>query len=246
MERLKNKVAIVTGGASGMGKSESTRFASEGAKVVVADLNLEGAEEVVKEIKDNGNQALAVKVNVADTADINNMVKQTLDAFGQIDIVVNNAGIFDKYANSLDTSEELWDKIFDTNLKGMFKICNAVLPDMIERGDGTVINIASIAGLVAQKGGAAYTAAKHGVIGYTKHLAAVYSSKGIKVNAIAPGTIQTPITEELNKTRTADSIPMKRFGNDYEVADLAVFLASDEANFMNGAIIPIDGGFTIQ
>lgn len=243
--KLQDKVAIITGAASGMGKAEALRFASEGAKVVVADLNIEGAEEVVQEIKRNGGEGLAVKVNVTDPADIENMVALATDTFGKIDILVNNAGIFDKYTNSLDTTEEQWDLIFNVNLKSVYKITNAVLPGMIQRGKGAIVNIASIAGLVAQMGGAAYTASKHGVIGYTKHLAAVYSSKGIKINAIAPGTIQTPLTEEMLKTRPTNKIPLDRFGLDYEVADLAVFLASDEAKFMNGSIVPIDGGYTV-
>ncbi|MBD7935975.1 glucose 1-dehydrogenase [Cytobacillus sp. Sa5YUA1] len=243
--RLQNKVAIITGAASGMGKAEALRFASEGAKVIVADLNMEGAEAVVAEIKENNGEALAVKVNVTEQADLENMVKAAMDNYGQIDIVINNAGIFDKYTNSLETTEQQWDLIFDINMKAIYKTTNLVLPNMIERGEGTIVNIASIAGLVAQMGGAAYTASKHAVVGYTKHIAAVYGSKGIKINAIAPGTIRTPLTADMLKTRPTNKIPLDRFGNDYEVADLAVFLASDESKFMNGAVVPIDGGYTI-
>lgn len=243
--RLQNKVAIITGAASGMGKAEALRFASEGAKVIVADLNMEGAEAVVTEIKENNGEALAVKVNVTEQADLENMVKAAMDHYGQIDVVINNAGIFDKYTNSLETTEQQWDLIFDINVKAIYKITNLVLPNMIKRGEGTIVNIASIAGLVAQMGGAAYTASKHAVVGYTKHIAAVYGSKGIKMNAIAPGTIRTPLTADMLKTRPTNKIPLDRFGNDYEVADLAVFLASDESKFMNGAVVPIDGGYTI-
>ncbi|MEK5103422.1 glucose 1-dehydrogenase [Cytobacillus sp. FSL M8-0252] len=243
--RLQNKVAIITGAASGMGKAEALRFASEGAKVIVADLNMEGAEAVVTEIKENNGEALAVKVNVTEQADLENMVKTAMDNYSQIDVVINNAGIFDKYTNSLETTEQQWDLIFDINVKAIYKITNLVLPNMIKRGEGTIVNIASIAGLVAQMGGAAYTASKHAVVGYTKHIAAVYGSKGIKINAIAPGTIRTPLTADMLKTRPTNKIPLDRFGNDYEVADLAVFLASDESKFMNGAVVPIDGGYTI-
>jgi NAD(P)-dependent dehydrogenase (short-subunit alcohol dehydrogenase family) len=243
--RLQDKVTIITGAASGMGKAEAVRFAKEGAKVVVADLNLAGAEQVTEEILDLGGQAVAVKVNVTDPADLQNMISVTKETFGPVDVVINNAGIFDKYTNSLETTEELWDVIFAINLKSIFRVCNLVLPEMIERGQGTIVNIASVAGLVAQMGGAAYTASKHGVVGYTKHLAAIYGSKGIKINAIAPGTIRTPLTAEMLKTRPTNKIPLDRFGNDYEVADLAVFLASDESKFMNGAIVPIDGGYTV-
>lgn len=243
--RLQGKIAIITGAASGMGKAEALRFAKEGATVVVADLNLDGAEAVVSEIKEDGGQALAIKVNVTLHEDLENLVKTTVDTFGRIDILVNNAGIFDKYTNSLETTDEQWDLIFNVNMRAVFKLTNLVLPKMIEQEAGTIVNIASIAGLVAQMGGASYTASKHAVIGYTRHIAAVYSSKGIKVNAIAPGTIRTPLTEEMLKTRPTNKIPLDRFGNDYEVADLAVFLASDESKFMNGAIVPIDGGYTI-
>jgi NAD(P)-dependent dehydrogenase (short-subunit alcohol dehydrogenase family) len=243
--KLKDKVAIITGAASGMGKAEAKAFANQGAKVIVADLNFDGAQSVVNEIVKNGGQAIAVKVNVTDKGDLESLVQTTLETYGQIDILLNNAGIFDKYTNSLETSEELWDLIFNINLKAVFQLTNLVLPKMIEQGSGNIINIASIAGLVAQMGGASYTASKHGVIGYTKHLAAAYSSKGIKINAICPGTIKTPLTAEMLKTRPTDKIPLDRFGEDYEVAELAVFLASDEAKFMSGACIPIDGGYTI-
>jgi NAD(P)-dependent dehydrogenase (short-subunit alcohol dehydrogenase family) len=242
---VKGKVTIITAAAAGIGKATALIFAKEGAKVVVADLNFEGAEEVVKTIKENKGEAIAVKANVTDNNDIKNMVDTAIKKYGKIDIIINNAGIFDKYTNSLETSEELWDQIFDINLKSIFKITNLVLPGMMERGEGSIVNIASIAGLVAQMGGAAYTASKHGLIGYTKHIAAVYGSAGIKINTIAPGTIKTPLTEEMLKTRPTNKIPLDRFGNDYEVADLAVFLASDESKFMSDAVVTIDGGYTI-
>ena len=189
---LKDKVAVITGGASGMGKAEALAFAAKGAKVVIADINYDGAIKVVNEIVDNGGSALALQVNMTNSTEINNMVQDILNEFGRIDILVNNAGIFDKYKTSLETSEEDWDFIFNINLKSAFLLSNLVLPGMISQGNGTIINISSVAGLVAGKGGAAYTASKHGLIGYTKHLASVYASQGIKVNAICPGTIVTP------------------------------------------------------
>lgn len=213
--------------------------------LLVADLNREGAQQVVEQIVDKGGQAIAVQVNVTNSADLEMLVATTMETFGQIDVLVNNAGVFDKYTNSLETSEELWDLMFNINLKAVFQLSNFVLPGMIERGSGSIVNIASIAGRVAQMGGAAYTASKHGVIGYTKHLAAVCGEKGLKVNAICPGTIRTPMTAEMLKTRPTDKIPVRRFGEVQEVAELAVFLASDQATFMNGAAIPIDGGYTI-
>ncbi|MFB7642391.1 SDR family NAD(P)-dependent oxidoreductase [Peribacillus butanolivorans] len=243
---LKDKVAVITGGASGMGKAEALAFAEKGAKVVIADINYEGAQKVVNEIIANGESALALQVNMTNSAKINDMVQVILSEFGQIDILVNNAGVFDKYKTSLETSEEDWDFIFNINLKSIFLLSNLVLPGMISRGNGTIINISSVAGLVAGKGGAAYTASKHGLIGYTKHLASVYASQGIKVNAICPGTIVTPLTKDILDNIPVDNIPARRFGQQEEVAELAVFLASDQAKFLNGTAIPIDGGFTIQ
>ncbi len=244
--RLKDKVAIITGSASGMGYGEAIRFAKEGAKVVVADLNIEGAKAVADEIKSFGGEAIAVSVNVTKTEDIHNCVKVTEDTFGPVDILVNNAGVFDKYATSLDTPLEKWNFLVNINLTSVFEFSNAVLPSMIERGKGSIVNIASVAGLVAGKGGAAYTATKHGVIGYTKHLSSEYARYGVKINAICPGTIETPLVKDVLATIPKDLVPTRTFGQVDEVADLAVFLASDEAKFMSGAAVPIDGGFTIQ
>ena len=243
--RLNQKTAIVTGAGSGMGQAEAIGFAKEGAQVVVADVNLATAAATRDAIVAAGGEAIALAVDVTLLADLQNLVDVTLATYGRIDVLVNNAGIFDYYTNSLDTSEELWDKIFAINVKSMFQLSNLVLPHMQAQQHGAIINICSIAGLVANMGGAAYTASKHAVAGYTKHLAAVYGKDGIKINAICPGTIRTAMTAEMLKTRPTDKIPLDRFGEVGEVVDLAVFLASDEARFMNGALVPIDGGFTI-
>ncbi|EOQ64349.1 hypothetical protein F935_01116 [Acinetobacter calcoaceticus ANC 3811] len=245
MSRLKNKVCIITGAASGMGESEAIAFAKQGAKLIIADLNLEQAKQVAEKIINAGGEAFAFQVDVTLFDQLQQLVEFTLEKFGRIDVLLNNAGIFDKYTNSLDTTEELWDRIFAINVKAVFNLSNLVLPKMIEHGSGAIINIASIAGLVAQMGGASYTASKHAVIGYTKHLAAVYSKHGIKINAICPGTIRTPMTAKMLETRPTDKIPLDRFGEASEVAELAIFLASDEARFMNGSCITIDGGYTI-
>lgn len=244
--KLVNKVAIITGGASGMGLTECEEFAAHGASVVVADLNGEQAEAVAAGIREQGGKAIAVQADVTNTADLETLVNTTMSEFGRIDILVNNAGVFDKYATSLDTTESQWDFYFNVNMKSIFMLCNMVLPVMIEQGSGSIVNIASVAGMVAGKGGAAYTSSKHAVIGYTKHLASVYGKDGIKINAICPGTISTPLIADLLATIPKDAVPVKRFGESKEVAELAVFLASEEANFIHGAMIPIDGGFTIQ
>lgn len=245
MSRLQNKVCIITGAASGMGESEAIAFAQQGAKLIIADMNLEQANQVAGKIINAGGEAFAFQVDVTQFDQLKQLVEFTLEKFGRIDVLLNNAGIFDKYTNSLDTTEELWDTMFAINVKAVFNLSNLVLPKMIEQGSGAIINIASIAGLVAQMGGASYTASKHAVIGYTKHLAAVYAKHGIKINAICPGTIRTPMTAKMLETRPTDKIPLDRFGEASEVAELAIFLASDEARFMNGSCITIDGGYTI-
>lgn len=243
--RLNQKIAIVTGAGSGMGKAEAIGFAKEGAKVVVADVNLQTAQATCDAIVAFGGEAMAVAVDVTSQEDLQNLVDVTVQKYGRIDVLVNNAGIFDYYTNSLDTSEELWDRIFNINVKAFFQLSNLVLPHMLAQKKGAIVNIGSVAGLVAQMGGAAYTASKHAVSGYTKHLAAVYGKEGIKINAICPGTIRTAMTEEMLKTRPTDKIPLDRFGDVQEVVDLAVFLASDEARFMSGALVTIDGGYTM-
>lgn len=244
--RLQNKVAIITGAASGMGQGEAIRFAKEGAKVVVADLNFEGAQAVAEEIKAAGGEAIAVSVNVMKTEDILNCIKVTEETFGPVDVLVNNAGVFDKYQKSLETTLDQWKFLIDINLTSIFEFCNAVLPSMIERQTGAIVNICSVAGLVAGKGGAAYTASKHGAIGYTKHLSSEYARYGIKINAICPGTIETPLVKDVLAGLSKEAVPTRTFGQVEEVAALAVFLASDEAKFMSGTAVTIDGGFTIQ
>lgn len=244
--RFTDKVVLVTGAASGMGVYEAKAFAKEGAKVVVADVNAEGAKATAKEIAADGGEAIGIGVDLTNAEQLQSMVDDVLAHFGRIDVLVNNAGVFDKYATLLDTSDELWDLIYNINIKAVFRLTKLVLPQMIERGHGSIVNIASVAGLIANKGGAAYTSSKHAVIGLTKHLSSTYAKDGIKVNAICPGTIVTPLIKDVIANIPKDNVPMHRFGEPEEVADLALFLASDEAAFMSDAIVPIDGGFTIR
>ena len=243
---LKNKVVLISGAASGMGKGEALAFAEAGAKVVIADLDKEKADQVVAEIQENKGTTLAVETDITSTEAIAKLYQQVKESFGTVDVLVNNAGVFDQYQPLLDMDKDNWNFYLQINLTSVYEMTRTFLPDMIEKGGGKVINVASIAGLVAGKGGAAYTAAKHGVIGLTKHTASEYAAKGIQCNAIAPGTIETPLIAEVKDQIPTDNIPADRFGQVEEVANLVLFLASDKSNFINGVTLPIDGGYTIQ
>ncbi len=244
--KLKDKVSIITGSTSGMGVEEAKRFAKEGAKVVVVGRNKERLKNTVDEILVAGGEAFGVATDISTLEGCQKLFDEAMEKYGRIDVLVNNAGIFDKYLPLLDVEEEYWDNLYNINIKAIFRLSKMILPQMIERGEGSVINISSIAGLVAGKGGAVYTSSKHAVIGLTKHMSSEYAKHGIKINAICPGTIVTPLIADVVDSIPKDNVPARRFGTPEEVADLAVFLASDEAKFMNGAIIPIDGGYTIQ
>ena len=249
--KLQGKTVLVTGAASGMGKAQGLLFAKEGANVIVADIDKDGLDQVVKEISSNGGQAIGVAGDISKTDDVREIVQKGVEEFGTIDVLSNTAGVLDDFTPSLETSEELWDKIFDVNLKGMFLLTNEVLPYMIEKEDGVIINISSIAGSVAGGGGAAYTSSKHAVVGYTKQLSLDYGKKGIRANSIAPGAISTGMTKDILKDdspviETIKDTPAARYGEAEEVAYLALFLASDESKFIHGADIPIDGGWLVK
>lgn len=246
--KLKGKVAFVTGAASGMGKAQSARLAREGARVIATDVNREALEEHVNAIKQDGGEAMAIVADVSSKSSIDAAVKQGIEAFGPIDILLNTAGVFDMNAKSLDTDEDLWDKVMDINLKGVYLTTNAVLPSMLEKGDGTIVNIASVAGLTTGGGGAAYTASKHGVVGYTKQLSRDYGKDGIRVNAIAPGFIATGMTDALEDVDTeafTSAVPAQRGGEADEIASLTLFLVSDDSDFIHGTVLPIDGGLLV-
>lgn len=248
--RLKDKVAIITGGGSGIGREMCVLFAAEGAKVVVADIDVDAAEETVDIICERGDQARSVMVDVTDNALIEQMVVTTLEQYGTIDILCNNAGIGGDLSPAAEASEAVWDRVIAVNLKSVFMISRRVIPEMLKRGGGVIINTASAAGLIASAAGCDYTASKHGVIGLTKQLAYEYGQKGIRVNAVCPGVIDTNHTAGMlgvdgpfhDLTMRA---PAGRYGKATEVAALALFLASDEASFMHGCAVPIEGGSTI-
>lgn len=248
---LKEKVAVVTGAASGMGKSIATLYAEEGAKVVVSDINLEGAQATVAEIEANGGAAIAVMSNVTKEEDIQNLIDTTVKTYGTVDVLVNNAGIMDNMAAAADITDELWDKIFAINTTSVMRATRKVLPIFLAKGAGVIINIASVGGFRGSIAGAAYTASKHAVIGFTKNTGFQYAKEGIRCNAIAPGPIKTNINATMTNLNQRGATICKtgislipRLGEPEEIAGVALFLASDASRFVNGTVLTVDGGWT--
>jgi 3-oxoacyl-[acyl-carrier protein] reductase len=250
--KLKGRIALVTGAGSGMGKAISLLFAEQGAKIVAVDVNELAGMETVQTINANGGQGLFLYADLSKSTDIYQMANEALSTYGKIDIICNCAGILDDYKSATQTDEELWDKILNVNLKAPYLISKLVIPKMIDEGKGNIINIASISAMVAGGGGISYTASKHGLIGLTKQLAYDYGSKGIRANAISPGAIETGMTKDIFSNpdlpvmELVNSLPAGRHAQAYEVANLALFLASDDSDFIHGANFVIDGGWTIK
>jgi len=249
--KLQNKIAVVTGAASGMGKAIAELYAKEGAKVIVADLNIEGAAAVAEGITNNGGAAKALQVNVAKLEDIENMIDTAVNEYGTLDILVNNAGIMDGFEPVGDINDDRWDLIFDINIKGVMRAMRKAIPIFLEKGKGVIINTASTGGLNGAHAGAAYGASKHAVVGLTKNTGFMYANKGIRCNALAPGGVETNIGSSMkninefgaSRTKVVQNV-MPRMGQSDEIAQVALFLASDESSFVNGTVIVADGGWT--
>lgn len=249
--KLENKVAVVTGAASGMGKAIAELYAKEGAKVIVADLNAEGAKAVADGITNNGGVALAIQANVAKLEDIENMIDTAVKEYGTLDILVNNAGIMDGFEPVGDIHDERWDLIFDINTKGVMRAMRKAIPIFLEKGNGVIVNIASTGGLNGAHAGAAYGASKHAVVGLTKNTGYMYANQGIRCNAIAPGGVETNIAASMKninefgfgRTKAVQGV-MPRTGKPEEIAKVALFLASDESSFVNGTVVVADAGWT--
>ena len=241
---LAGKVALVTGAAQGIGKAIALLLARNGADVVVSDINLDKAQETANEIQGMGRRSVAIKVNVADLKDVEQMVKAIVEQFGRIDILVNNAGITrDRLV--LRMTEEDWDAVLDVNLKGTFNCTKAVIRHMSKQKSGKIVSIASVSGEMGNPGQANYAASKAGVIGFTKTIAREFAGRGINVNAIAPGYIQTPMTDavpEKAKEELKRMIPMERLGKPEDVAQGVLFLVSENSSYITGQVLNVNGG----
>ena len=244
--RLKDRVAIVTGGGAGIGEATSLLFAQEGAKLVVADIDLSGAERVAGLIKEKGGEAVPFKVDVRNVADVTNMVGAAIKNFGGLDILVNNAGV-NRDAIAKRMTEEQWDFVLDVNLKGTFLCCQAASVPMMEKKYGRIINTSSI-GSLGNIGQANYSASKAGVIGLTKTLALELAKYNILVNCVAPGATKTQMTAGIPPEIAAkfqDGIPLKRFAEPAEIAAMHLFFAGAEASYITGQVIFVDGGISL-
>jgi NAD(P)-dependent dehydrogenase (short-subunit alcohol dehydrogenase family) len=249
--KLQERVAIVTGAGSGMGKAIARLFAKEGAKVGVADINLEALNKVVAEIEADGGTATAVVANVTKEQDVQNLIDTTVDTYGTLDILVNNAGIMDNFVPAAEVTDELWEKVFAVNVTGAMRATRKALPTFIKKGSGIIVNIASAGGLLGSRAGAAYTASKHAVVGLTKNVGFQYAKLGVRCNAIAPGAVNTNIGKtifnpsEFGMERALAGINLNpRVGEPEEIAKIALFLACDDSSFINGTVLTADSGWT--
>lgn len=249
--KVQDKVAVVTGAGSGIGKAIAILYAQEGAKVVVSDINDDSANVVVEEIKSNGGEAIAVVANVAEEKDIQNLIDTAVSTYGTVDVLVNNAGIMDNFEAAGDIEDDKWERIFAINTTSVMRSTRKVLPIFLAKGQGVIINIASAGGLCGARAGGAYTASKHAVVGFTKNTGFMYAKQGIRCNAITPGAVETNIgssmisINEFGMGRTQAGLAINpRIGKPEELAKVALFLASDDSSFVNGTVITADGGWT--
>ena len=249
--RLQGKVALITGAGSGMGRRAAGLFASEGARVVVSDVVEEAGNETVDQIRGEGREAVFFRADVSSSSDAQAMVRFAVDTFGGLHVLYNNAGVFlPDDGGTVETSEEVWDRVMAINLKGVWLGCKYGIPAMLEAGGGSIINVASFVALMgAATAQIAYTATKGGVLSMTREMAVEYARRGIRANALCPGPIETPLLAELlsdpeRRARRMVHIPMGRLGQADEVARAALWLASDESSLMTGAALVVDGGVT--
>lgn len=248
MKRFEGKVALITGGGSGIGRATSLAFAREGAKVVVDDIKVQGGEETLQMIKSAGGEAIFVKADVSKADEVEAMVQKAIDTYGRLDCAFNNAGVGEPLKRVHKTSEDNWDRVLATNLKGVYLCMKYELPHMAKQGKGVIVNTASLAGLKGLAGQATYVASKHGVVGLTKSAAIEYAPLGVRINCICPGVIDTPLIAPNMKDRPhvqkgyIEMEPIGRLGKPEEIAAAVLWMCSDEASFVVGSVFSVDGG----
>jgi NAD(P)-dependent dehydrogenase (short-subunit alcohol dehydrogenase family) len=250
---FEGKVALVTGAASGLGLATARAFAQSGASVALADWNEDGARAAADDLTAHGHKAIAIGCDVADDAQVDAMVARTVAAFGRLDAAYNNAGVQNVLAETADTTREDYDRVMGINLRGEWSCMKFELRQMREQGSGAIVNCSSLGGLIGGAERGIYHAAKHGVLGFTKSAALEYAARGIRINAVCPGLIRTPMSDQMVAEGQGDalkamekSIPMGRVGRPEEIADAVLWLCSDAASYVTGQSISVDGGFVMR
>ncbi|HEX6269127.1 MAG TPA: SDR family oxidoreductase [Anaerolineales bacterium] len=248
MNDFSGKVALVTGAASGIGQKCAEFFARDGARVAIADFDEQGGKETVRLIEESGGEAISIKTDVVNYKECQAMVRKTVEAFGRLDYACNNAGIGGEQNRTADYTIEGWQKLVDVNLSGVFYCMKYEIPEMLKVGGGAIVNMASILGRVGFANSPAYVSSKHGAVGLTQNAALEYSQDGIRVNAVGPGFIRTPMISALEEHKETEERlismhPIGRLGQPEEVAELVIWLCSDKASFVTGAYYPVDGGY---
>lgn len=247
-DAFQGKVVLVTGGAYGIGRAAAIGFAERGAKVVVADIDASRGAETLQLIKDAGGDAIFVKTDVSSEEDVRALVDRVVETFGRLDCAFNNAGIHKRFVSTVDFTAGDWEEMINVNLKSVWLCMKYEIPQMLKQGKGAIVNTSSAAGLVGAPSNPAYPASKHGVVGITKSTALEFARKGIRVNCVCPGPTRTGMNEELTATNPEivkamdQKVPMGRIGEPEEVAAAAIFLCSDEASYITGHALPVDGG----
>lgn len=245
--KLKDKISLITGAAQGIGRAIAIKFADEGSDVVLVDVNKEKCEEVASEVQKRNRKSWVYRIDVSDYKQVEEIFNNEIEKWGRIDVLVNNAGIT-RDNLIVRMKEEEWDDVIRINLKGAFNFCKVTSRFMMKQRTGTIVNISSIIGIMGNAGQVNYSASKAGIIGLTKSLAKELASRNIRVNAVAPGFIRTPMTGELSEERKKlmlEVIPLSRIGTPEEVADLVLFLASGESSYITGQVINVDGGMVM-
>lgn len=245
-ERFAGRTCVVTGAAQGIGRRVAERFGAEGADVAIADVHAESAEAAAAELREAGTDALAIECDVSSVADTERLAEQVVEQFGTVDVLVNNAGV-STHGTFTDLEPAEWNEVLDVNLTGAFYCARALVPEMIEQGDGRIVNVSSMAGRnISYHAAANYTASKWGLVGLTKHMAWDLGDRGIRVTAVCPGSTLTPLTRAAttddDRAETAGKIPLNRWATPDDVADGVLYLASDEAAYVTGTVLEIDGG----